>query len=198
MVAAPMMALMLAVVPLLGRTPALQRSEASHEACVCPTQASPTATPAATLAVAKLVDVDQASAGDELHYTVVIMNDMLIGPDPGVDVQLEDSLPEIAELVPGSLSPQASYDAETRTIRWMGQVPRGGSVQIDFRVLLTPAAADWRSVTNTALVTDAFDRVVEAPAHTHLTPPTATPTPTEVIPVIEDHYLFIPISIRND
>jgi uncharacterized repeat protein (TIGR01451 family) len=148
--------------------------------------------------VAKLVDVDQASAGDELHYTLVIMNDMLIGPDPGVDVELEDVLPDILELVPGSLSPPATYDADTRTIRWTGQVPRGGSVQIDFRGLLTPAAADWRSVTNIVWVTDAFGRVVEASAHTQLWPPTPTATPTEVIPVIVDHYLFIPISIRND
>jgi uncharacterized repeat protein (TIGR01451 family) len=159
---------------------------------------TPTATPAATLAVAKLVDLDEASAGDELHYTLVVMNDMLVGPDPGVDVQLEDVLPDIVELVPGSLSPPASYDGDTHTIRWTGQVPRGGSVQIDFRVLLTPAAADWRSVTNTVLVTDAFGRVLEAPAHTQLWPPTTTPTPTEVTPVIEEYCLFLPVILRND
>jgi len=160
---------------------------------------TPTVTPAATLAVAKLVDLDEASVGNELQYTLVVMNDMLIGPDPGVDVQLEDPLPDILELVPGSLSPQASYNADTRTIHWTGQVPRGASVQIDFRALLTPAAAGWRSVTNTVWVTDAFGRVIEATAHTQLTPPTATATPTEVIPpVVEDQYLFLPIIIHDD
>jgi uncharacterized repeat protein (TIGR01451 family) len=158
------------------------------------------ATPVATLAVAKLVDLDDASAGDELQYTLVTMNDMLAGPDPGVNVQLQDVLPDVLELVPGSLSPAASYDDDTHTILWTGDVPRGGSVQIDFRALLTPAAADWRSVTNTVSVTDAFGRVVDASAHTQLWPPapTPTPTPTDMQPGIEDHYVLIPISIRND
>lgn len=147
-----------------------------------------TATPPANLAVAKLVDLDEASAGDELHYTLVIMNDMLIGPDPGLNVQLEDVLPDVVELVAGSLSPQASYDADTHAIYWTGEVPRGGSVQIDFRALLTPAATEWPAVTNTMLVTDAFGRVVQASAHTRLTPPTPT-APAAVI--------YLPIVIRG-
>jgi uncharacterized repeat protein (TIGR01451 family) len=136
-----------------------------------------TPTPVATLLVAKFVDQVEAMPGDTLQYTIVVMNDILGGDDPGTSVQLVDPLPETLELVDGSLSPGATYDEGTRTILWDGQVPQGGSIDVEFQAVLTEAAWDWRSVSNTVFVTDAFGRESEASAHTQILHPTATPTP---------------------
>jgi uncharacterized repeat protein (TIGR01451 family) len=161
---------------------------------------TPTATPTevASLTAAKLVDKQWALAGDVLQYTLVVMNDMLGGDDPGSYVQLVDPLPDTLELVPGSLSPHASYDADTRTIHWSGQVPRGGSIGITFHALLTPAAGCWRSVSNTMFVTDAFGRELEASAQTHITHPACTVTPTSTAePPAMEHHLYLPVLLRN-
>jgi len=122
----------------------------------------------ATLSVAKWVDKEQAVVGDVLTYTLVVMNDMLGAEDPGHNVQLQDIMPEALEWVPGSLSPEAAYDAASRTVRWSGAVPRGGSVDITFRAVLAPAAAELRSVLNTVAVTDAFGQVSQQSAHTQV------------------------------
>jgi uncharacterized repeat protein (TIGR01451 family) len=93
--------------------------------------ASPTvtATPtvAASLMVAKLVDKVHAAPGEVLQYTLVVINDMLGGEDPGSYVRLLDQLPEELELVPGSLSAHATYEAHSRSILWSGQVARGST-----------------------------------------------------------------------
>ena len=145
-----------------------------------PGTATPTPRPTgvATLMVAKLVDKQQALPGDVLQYTLVVMNDQLDGEDPGTQVRLVDALPATLELVPGSLSEAASYDAEARTIHWSGQVPRGLNVELTFLAQLTPAAEEMRSVINTLQVTDAFGRVREASAQTHMLHGTVTPVPT--------------------
>ena len=138
-------------------------------ATVPPTDQPATPPPAgATLLVAKWVDKEQAVVGDVLTYTVVIINDMLGGEDPGHHVQLQDILPKALEWVPGSLSPEAAYDAASRTVRWSGAVPQGGSVAITFRAVLAPAAAELRSVLNTVAVTDAFGQVSQQSAHTQV------------------------------
>jgi len=131
-----------------------------------PPTPQPTATPSAppTLLVAKLVDKEQAAVGEVLTYTLVVMNDQLGAEDPGAKVQLLDALPETLELQPGSLSPDAAYDKVTRSVRWSGRVPQGGSVGITFRAMLTPAAAEVRSVLNTVAVTDALGQVTERSA----------------------------------
>jgi uncharacterized repeat protein (TIGR01451 family) len=125
-----------------------------------------TTTPSAppTLLLAKLVDKEQAMVGDLVTYTLVLMNDQLGAEDPGAKVQLLDELPETLELQAGSLSSGATYDEVTRTVRWSGRVPQGGSVDITFRAVLTPAAAEVRSVLNTAVVTDALGQVTERSA----------------------------------
>jgi uncharacterized repeat protein (TIGR01451 family) len=165
-----------------------------------PDTPTPTATPTevASLLVAKLVDKKWALVGDVLQYTLLVMNDMLGGDDPGSSVELVDPLPDTLELVAGSLSPHASYDADRRTILWSGPVPRGGSLGITFQALLTPAAGCWRSVSNTMVVTDAFGRELEASAQTHITHPacTATPTSTAEPPPME-HHLYLPVVLRN-
>jgi uncharacterized repeat protein (TIGR01451 family) len=127
-----------------------------------------TSTIVQTLTVAKWADKEQASVGEVLTYTLVVMNDMLGGEDPGTNVQLLDTLPETLELVPSSLSPEATYDDANRTVRWGGTVPQGGSMEITFRVVLTPAAGEMRSVINTVAVTDAFGRVTERSAQTQV------------------------------
>ena len=173
------------------------RNDRVSEAADTPT---PTATPTqvASLMVSKLVDTEWALAGDVLQYTLVVMNDMLGGDDPGSSVELVDVLPDAVELVAGSLSPHASYDAETRTIYWNGSVPRGGSIGITFQALLTSAAGCWRPVSNTMVVTDAFGRRLEAPAQTHITDPTCTATPTSTAePPPTAHRLYLPVMVRN-
>jgi uncharacterized repeat protein (TIGR01451 family) len=145
----------------------------------------PTATPkpVATLMVGKLVDMKKALPGDVLQYTLVVMNDQLRGDDPGTNVQLKDPLPDVLELVPGSLSVDATYDADTHTILWSGQVPRGLSVEVSFQARLTAAAASMPAVTNTVTVSDAFGRVRESSAVTPIETgqPSATPTATPAI-----------------
>ncbi len=172
---------LLEVDPSLGLTVSLCGSDGYYLRRVTsgPTP-TPTATmPSPTLMAAKFVDKGQAMPGEELEYTLVVMNDILSGEDPGSDVHIVDPLPETLELVPGSLSPEATYDPDTRSILWQGQVSRGGSVTLGFRAVLTPASAQWRSVSNTMLVTDAFGRQVEASAQTHIN---LEPTPTETPP----------------
>ena len=146
--------------------------------------------------MAKLVDKKWALPGDVLQYTLVVMNDMLGGDDPGSAVQLEDALPDSLELVQGSLSPHAIYDADTRTIHWSGPVPRGGSMGITFQALLTLAAGCWRSVSNTMVVTDAFGRELEASAQTHITNATCTATPTSTGEPMA-HRLYLPVMLRD-
>jgi uncharacterized repeat protein (TIGR01451 family) len=132
----------------------------------------------ASLQALKTVDRTWASPGEELQYHVLIMNDMLAGPDPGAVVRVRDPLPVMLELVPGSLSPGVSYVPATRTVQWQGAVPRGGSVDLVFRATLSQAAASMRSVINTAIVTDAFDRELAPMAQTHIFQETPTITPT--------------------
>ena len=163
---------------------------------------TPTERPDATLLVTKLVDREYAEPGDELSYTIVVMNDMLGGEDPGAHVTLRDELPQTLALVPGSLSPEASYDEPTRTISWEGQVPRGGSLAITFRAVLTAAAADMRSVSNGVLVADAFGREYQVQAQTHILQPgeTGTPLPTPTgttVPIITLHQIFLPVMRRK-
>lgn len=156
-------------------------------ACSPPGTATPipTASPekVATLMVGKLVDRKQARPGDVLQYTLVVMNDQSRGDDPGTSVQLVDALPDVLELVPGSLSADATYDARAHTVLWSGHVPRGLSVDVSFQARLTAAAASMPSVTNTVTVSDAFGRVRESSAVTPIEAgqPSATPTDTPTV-----------------
>jgi uncharacterized repeat protein (TIGR01451 family) len=152
---------------------------------------TPHATAVVTLQALKLVDSDEASVGDVLRYTLVIINDMISVDDPGTTVELQDQLPRELEFVEGSLSPEASYHSATHTVHWSGAVPQGGSVQIAFDARLGDSAGDVRSVLNAMWVTDAFGRQREAAAQTHIlhtlptpsdTPSPATPTPAPLTP----------------
>lgn len=155
--------------------------------------ALPSPTAHASLMVVKFVDKQHAAPEELLQYSLVVMNDMLAGPDPGATVTMEDTLPLQLEFMEGTLTGQAIYEADSRIVRWVGQVPRGGSVEVRFRVRLVAAAAEMRSIVNTVLVTDAFGRQREASAQTHVTLLAATPTnspappaatPTEIATVI--------------
>ena len=139
--------------------------------------ATPTATPTplpsptvdATLMVAKFVDKQQVAPGTVLQYTVVVMNDMLGGADPGAAVTLEDMLVPELEFIPGTLTGQAVYEAASRTVRWTGQVPLGGSVEVRFQARVKAAAAEMGAVVNSVLVRDAFGRQRQASVTTHVT-----------------------------
>jgi uncharacterized repeat protein (TIGR01451 family) len=142
-------------------------------ATATPTE-TPTITPSptvqATLTVAKLADRQQVATGELLEYSLVVMNDMLVGADPGAAVTIEDNLPLELELVEGTLTGEAIYEAASRTVRWVGQVTRGGSVEVRFKVRIMAAAAQLPSVVNTVRVTDAFGRQREASVQTQLVP----------------------------
>jgi uncharacterized repeat protein (TIGR01451 family) len=172
--------------PTATPTPTATATQTARPTLTPLATATPTATEpvSATLLTFKTVDKEWARPGEELQYAVVMMNDMLGGGDPGTDVRLRDPLPASLELVPGSLDQRATYDAGTRTIYWQGQVPRGGSVEITFRALLTQAAAGLRSVINAAIVTDALGREVAATAQTQI----LHQTPTGV-----HSYVYVPV-----
>jgi uncharacterized repeat protein (TIGR01451 family) len=118
--------------------------------------------------VAKWADKEQAVVGEHVTCRLVVMNDQLGGEDPGAQVQLQDTLPDTLDFLSGSLSPEATYDEVTRSVRWSGQVPQGGSMYITFGAVLSPAAGEMRSVINTVVVTDALGQVTEASAQTQV------------------------------
>jgi uncharacterized repeat protein (TIGR01451 family) len=140
----------------------------------------PSPTVQATLVVAKLVDRQQAATGELLQYSLVVTNDMLVGADPGTAVTMEDRLPLELEFVDGTLTGQAIYEAASKTVRWVGQVARGGSVEVRFKARITAAAAELPSIINTVRVTDAFGRQSEASVQTELGP----------------HWLHLPLVLR--
>ncbi len=131
----------------------------------------------ATLMIGKLVDKGQASRGDVLQYTLVVVNDQLRGGDPGTSVQIVDRLPEALELVTDSLPADATYDTRAHAIYWDGQVPRGSSVDVVFQARLTASTVGMPSIVNTLVVTDAFGRERTTSAETRVVqlPNTATP-----------------------
>jgi hypothetical protein len=133
-----------------------------------------------------------------LQYTLVVINDMLGGEDPGSYVRLLDRLPEELEFVRGSLSAPATYEAHSHSILWSGQVPRGGSLVVGFQGRLTAAGGTKRSIVNTVLVTDAFGRESEASAKTRVVQPLRTPTPTATARVPEaKHALYLPLAVKS-
>jgi uncharacterized repeat protein (TIGR01451 family) len=140
----------------------------------------PSPTVQASLAVAKFVDKLQATTGEILQYSLVVMNDMLVGGDPGTAVTMEDALPPEVEFIAGTLTGQAIYEEASATVWWAGQVPRGGSVEVRFQVRVTLEAAEMPSVINVVLVTDAFGRQSGATVETQLVP----------------HRLYLPLVIR--
>jgi uncharacterized repeat protein (TIGR01451 family) len=134
----------------------------------------------ASLQFAKLVDALEAAPGVELRYHLVVMNDMFGGGDPGINVRLTDELPFGLELLPDSLSAGASYDLSTRSVQWLGTVPRGGSAEVSFRAAVTAAATD--TLANKATVIDGLGRTLQATATTLIVRParTATAAPTAI------------------
>ena len=139
---------------------------------------TPVPTVFATLQFAKLVNATEAAPGDELHYHLLLTNDMLAGDDPGLTVSLTDELPMGLDLLPSSLSVGAAYDAATRSVRWQGSVPRGGSVDIAFAANVTEAAIG--TLANHATVIDGLGRSLRTDANTLIVRPlhTATVVPT--------------------
>jgi uncharacterized repeat protein (TIGR01451 family) len=120
--------------------------------------------------VAKFVDKQQARPGENLQYSLVVMNDMLGGADPGATVVIEDVLPLELQFVEGTLTGPAVYDVANRSVRWIGPVPRGGSVEVRFRVRVRTAPAGTRMVINTVSVMDAFGRQSTASVQTEVMP----------------------------
>ncbi len=159
-------------------TPTLTHTPTSTPTLVPTATATQTLTPTvapsptvdATLMVAKFVDKQRARPGENLQYSLVVMNDMLGGADPGASVTMEDVLPPELDLIAGTLTGEAVYEASSRTVRWAGSVPQGGSVEVRFQVRVRAAAAETGSVLNTLRVSDTFGRQSQASAETQVMP----------------------------
>ncbi|NLS76841.1 MAG: DUF11 domain-containing protein, partial [Chloroflexi bacterium] len=176
-----------------------------------PATPTATATHTTTLLGAKLADPAVVEDGEVLTYTLVLMNDMLGGADPGTSVTLWDELPERTNYISGTLAGGATYDPQERTIHWAGAIPRGGSVTITFQVQVD-AVVPGGMLTNTAYYTDAFGRtfhmevdtqVLADPTPTSTATPTWTPTriatstPTATMEATETPALYLPLILRG-
>ena len=114
--------------------------------------------------VHKLVDPESIAPGDVMTYTVVMMNDMLGGTDPGASVLLTDTIPAHTSYISGTLTGGATYEATLNRIIWSGSVPQGLSASISFQVQVDGGAPSGKSVENVALIQDALGRVYSARA----------------------------------
>ncbi len=163
--------------------------------CGAGTPLAPTPSPSspvspATLHVFKLVEPESASVGDKIRFTVVVMNDMITGADPGLAVTIVDRLPEGLRFEADS-NRVGSYDEASRSVNWQGGVVRGGTVEVSFEAWIMPQSPSCRAITNRAEVTDAFgtlrhaqvDLLIVEPSPTAtLPPPFATPTTATRLP----------------
>jgi uncharacterized repeat protein (TIGR01451 family) len=137
---------------------------------------TPTPTSSASLVTAKLVNPSQAAPGEAVFFTLLAINDMMGGDDPGAQVTLSDRLPPELELVEGSLSSEAGYDVASGTITWSGAVPRGGSIQVTFRARIRPGVLEGNVVLNTLESIDAFEHKSLATAQVRVALPPPLPT----------------------
>ncbi len=151
--------------------------------CSPATRVTPSATPqptpptAATLTLVKMVDRPQAAPGEALQYTLIIINDMLGGLDPGISVAISDPLPDGLEWVADDPQSPGRYDALARTWSWAGAVPRGGSLRLTLSVRLRGDVSVGTQLTNVAQASDALGRILQASASLSVHAPPATPSP---------------------
>ena len=78
-----------------------------------------------------------------VHYTIEISNTGTLDQPNNSDPEFEDLLPNGTQLFPNSEkanSGNVSFDAATNCVLWNGSIPAGGSVTINFTVLLSNSA----------------------------------------------------------
>lgn len=86
----------------------------------------------------KSIVPSNAAVGDELTVDIYLANTG--GTDSG-QITLEDLLPDLVEFVTGSLTTNGgtpSYDIPQRKLSWVGVVPAGQTVHIQYRILVRP------------------------------------------------------------
>ena len=143
---------------------------------------TPTATGVqATLLAAKMVEPAVVSPSGILRYTIIVMNDMLIGQDPGAAVSIRDVLPEHTAYITNTVSQGASYDPETNSVSWQGSIPRGLSLTVTFQAQVAEDAPLAELIRNSALITDAFGRETLVHAFVMVGQAVATLTPTSTL-----------------
>lgn len=106
--------------PVASPQPSATVSVATRE--TPPPAGIPSATPNAvmpSLQTSMLADPRVVAANGVVTYVIVIMNDMLGGPDPGAPVMVTGNLPANTTYLGGTASGGATYD-KTGRIMWRG------------------------------------------------------------------------------
>jgi uncharacterized repeat protein (TIGR01451 family) len=150
------------------------------------------------LLISKEVDVDYASAGDTLRYTVSVKND---GTADAADVLITDTIPTHTTYIDGSASHGGIYDNDNRTIAWnLPTVAVGQEINLNFRVTIDKGIAIGVIVRNVAHVFKP-DTLISDTTRTEIIPP---PAPRlEIIKKVDPaqahpgEYLHYNISLRN-
>lgn len=95
---------------------------------------SPPVTTSPNISVALAVDKISAEPGDTLTYTITYKN---MGDGEATSIIISNPVPEHTSYVSGSAGSRGTYDAASRTIRWVfpGLAP-GGTGTVSFRVTI--------------------------------------------------------------
>jgi uncharacterized repeat protein (TIGR01451 family) len=104
------------------------------------------------LEIKKSADVTQTVAGGIIEYTIVIANS---GTGAANGVTMLDPIPAGATFVAGSESATSGvviYDAGPNHIKWTGNIPAGGSVAIQFKVMVSLDIPCQETIWNRALL----------------------------------------------
>ncbi len=137
------------------------------------------------LVLNKSVDKLVGFWGDFLSYEITLRND----GDLADNAYVEDPLPSYVNLWSNTLTADmgiATYDADTRTIHWTGDLDNGDEVTITFkgriasgtpagRILLNPATAgaeNWNWYVYSSAVTEQLVNLWYLPAVLNASPPT--------------------------
>ncbi|RED26821.1 putative repeat protein (TIGR01451 family)/gliding motility-associated-like protein [Flavobacterium cutihirudinis] len=90
----------------------------------------------ADLELTKAVAPTSGAAGDEVEFTVTVLNN---GPGNATGVSVQDVIPEGFTLIPGSVSNNGFYNIATATITWQGlTIANAGTLNLTFRAIVNP------------------------------------------------------------
>ena len=86
------------------------------------------------ISVTKAVDKANAKPGDHLLYSVTIHND---GPNPVLDIVVDDAIPDSAGFIDGSITGPGVYDPNGDLVTWnLASLPGQADTTLEFRVVL--------------------------------------------------------------
>ncbi|MBV7338090.1 DUF11 domain-containing protein [Chloroflexi bacterium TSY] len=104
------------------------------------------------LAIRKSASPEIVSPGDEIEYTIGVTNS---GSAPAIGVTIVDPIPAGTSYESGSLNfsaPNAVYDNLQNWIKWVGDIPAGGSIAIKFKVQVSDDVECKASIFNRAAI----------------------------------------------